>query len=303
MKILITGGTGFVGTALVKFLAEQGHQITLLTREKHHGAQVPEIVYPNKGALLDSKQLSEFQAIINLAGASISSVRWTKAGKNKILNSRITVTKLLVESMKKNQELQMPYPQIFISTSAVGYYGLSENEIFDEAGRNGAGFLADVARQWEEEAKKAKNLSTRNIILRFGIVLGDGGILKQLKKPFEFGVGGYIASGKQWISWIALEDLIRIISYMLMNQNASGIYNACAPDAVSMKELTLELAKALHKKAWTKTPGWVLHLLMGQMAEELIIHGQRATPNRLQKEGFSFSYENISKAMDDIFRT
>lgn len=302
MNILITGGTGFVGRALVPFLEKQGHTVCILTRKKQENPKVAELIYPKEHELLNPQTLSDFQAVINLAGASISTTRWNKKGKELILDSRITVTKLLVDSMKQNSKLQLPYPKILISTSAVGFYGISQHEVFDETSENGAGFLAEVAKQWEEEARKIEVLQVRCTILRFGIVLGRGGILTQLKKPFDFKVGGYVGSGKQWISWIALDDLLRMISFAVSNETVCGIYNACTPNAVQMKELIFTMAKSLKRKAWTKLPGWVLKIFLGQMAEELILNGQKVSPTRLKEAGFLYEYPNITKAIQHIFQ-
>jgi uncharacterized protein (TIGR01777 family) len=302
MNILITGGTGFVGEPLVQYLLKEEHQITLLTRGQHKVEGIATMSYPAKETLLPPEKLAEFQTIINLAGTSISTTRWNAQGKKQILDSRIQVTKLLVDSIRNNQQLQLPYPTIFISTSAVGYYGTSDTLTFEETSPNGSGFLAEVANQWEIQASQVDAIGVRRVILRFGIVLGNGGILEQLSKPFQYGVGGFLGTGKQWVSWIHLEDLIRIINWVLLKEEAKGTYNACAPNPATMKELIHALAVALHRKSWTRVPSTFVRILIGEMAEELVLHGQRVNPKRLLDDGFQWKYERVEDAMNHIYR-
>jgi len=301
MHILITGGSGFAGEPLVRYLRDAGHQITLLSRGQHKNAGVDSITYPKDNERLQPEKVAEFHAVINLAGASIASTRWNKNGKKLILDSRIQVTRLLTESITNNQILGLPYPKIFISTSAIGYYGTSDSATFDETSPNGSGFLSEVALQWEKQASQIEALGIRLIILRFAIVLGKGGILEQLRKPFDYRMGGFVGTGKQWISWIHLRDLIHVIDWALQTEKASGIYNACAPNPSSMKELTSALANTIHHKSWTRLPEFLARMIFGEMADELILHGQRAFPKRLQEEGFHWKYCNISEALENIF--
>jgi uncharacterized protein (TIGR01777 family) len=297
MKILITGGTGFVGKVLLQRLSEDGHDVTVLTRGI---ARQPEatgsIRYlqgdPTKqGAWQEA--VKEHNVIINLAGASIFG-RWSKERKKTILESRTLTTRNLVEAIPDKAGITL------ISISAVGYYGFHEDQELDESSPAGDDFLALLARDWEEEAGKAREKGARVVIARFGIVLGrDGGALQQMVPPFRFFVGGPIGSGLQWLSWIHMEDLVGAMIYLMDNPDLSGPFNLTAPNAVQNRDFSKTLGRVIGRPSWMPAPGFMVRLLLGEFGS-VILKGQRVIPKRLLECGFSFRYSELEGALRDL---
>lgn len=293
MRVFITGGTGFVGKSLTKHLLEKGHQLTILTRRKISSHE-ESIRYLEGDPVLPGpwqEEAAEADAIINLAGASIFS-RWNKKTKEQILKSRVLTTRNLAKTASSST--------IFLSASAVGYYGFTGDEELDESSPAGKDFLAKVCSSWEEEAFSAQEKGARAAVCRFGIVLGpDGGALNQMTNIFKLGIGGRLGNGKQWFSWIHINDLVRAFSFCLENKEAEGPINFCAPKAVTNRELTKALGNALKRPAILPVPGFMMRLVMGEFGS-VLLKGQRVIPARLNELGFTFEFPEINKALTDI---
>ncbi len=300
MKIFVTGGTGFVGTTLAGELTEKGHKVTLLTRSIKKDATLPEGASflqgdpREKGAW--QKQVPLHEVIINLAGASIFT-RWTKETKKLIRESRVLTTQNLVESLAASERKTA----LFLSTSAVGYYGFRGDEALDEESPPGKDFLASICQEWEAEALGAQDLGLRVVICRFGIVMGrKGGALGQLLPLFQKGLGSPLGHGSQWISWIHEQDLVRIYGFVLDRKDISGPLNCTAPHPVRNKEMTKFLGQVLHRPTFLPpVPGFVLKLKMGEFATTLL-NGQKVIPKRLLDMGFEFTSPDLSGALKDL---
>lgn len=304
MKIAITGGTGFVGTRLVQKLTDAGHNIVVFTRDQKRG----EKVFPKKGfpqvEIVEYNPLqpgswqntiASSQAIVNLAGAGIADQPWTPERKQEILNSRIETTKHIVEAIQQAQTK----PQVLVNASAVGYYGTSETATFDESSNPGDDFLASVCQKWEATAKEVENTETRLVILRFGIVLGEGGALGKMLTPFRFFAGGPLGTGKQWFSWIHIDDLVSLIQQAIHSSAYQGVYNATAPNPVRMSELCENLGEVMNRPSWLPVPEFALKLLLGEAAQA-VLEGQQVLPKRTQEQGFTYQYPTVKPALADI---
>ncbi len=301
MKVIITGGTGFIGAALTKKLIKIGEHPWIISRG---GKSVPgaQFVPLDSQGLLPEELLSKTQVIINLAGESVGQY-WHKDVKERILNSRLSITNNLVNSLARNQALGLSYPRLLISASAIGYYGTTAQWVQTETSPSGTGFLASVCRQWEEASLRAQTNGVRVVIFRFGHVLGPGGgVLQGMSLPFRWGVGGNIGSGQQFISWIHLDDLLQLLLLPIQNEQMNGIYNATTTQPVTMKAFMQELGKALDRPSWTNLPAWAARLFMGEMAKELLLPSQQVLPERLTKLGYSFLFPKLSSALQNIYQ-
>ncbi len=296
MKLAITGATGFVGTRLVEKLYAEGHQLLILTRSAEKAKKVfPAFEFPNlEVATYDNLDLSGVDGVINLAGAPISE-RWTAEYKREILSSRQLGTKKIVEAISNAN----PKPTVLINTSAIGYYGTSETLTFEENSPSGTDFLAEVCQKWEAEARKVQDLGVRLVILRFGIVLGNGGALAKMIPPFKVFAGGPIGSGRQWFSWIHRDDLVNLIYTGLTNSSWQGVYNATAPNPVRMKELCQTLGEVLKRPSWLPVPNLALEILLGEGAQ-LVLEGQRVLPKAAESMGFQYQYPQLELALEEI---
>jgi uncharacterized protein (TIGR01777 family) len=299
MKILITGGTGFVGTQLITRLIQDGHEVTVLTRSlKGAKGTSPGISYlegdpTRKGPWQEAIQ--QHDAVINLAGASIFS-KWTDEHKKAIRESRVSTAQNIVEGILSRPER----PFTLFSTSAVGYYGFCGDEELTEESPHGDDFLARIALEWEGEALKAGDRGARVVITRFGIVMGEkGGALGQMIPLFKKYIGGPIGNGKQWFSWVHIKDLAEAFAFLLKHPEMSGPVNVCSPNPVRNKDLARALGKALHKPSFMPAPGFMIKLVLGEFGS-VILEGQRVIPKRLLDSGFLFQYPNIEKALQDI---
>ncbi|MBI2083658.1 MAG: TIGR01777 family protein [Deltaproteobacteria bacterium] len=280
MKILLTGGTGFIGRPLLKKLLEKGHEVTLLTRQ-----QIPNFACPDGT-----------DAIINLAGETIAE-RWTKEKKEKIRRSRVDTTRAIITAIGKTSQK----PRLLINASAVGYYGDTKEVPVDESSPRGYDFLAEVCREWEETAQEAEKDNVRVVRLRCGVVLGkDGGALQKMLPPFKFFVGGPIGSGNQWFPWIHREDVIHAIFFALENEKLSGAVNVTSPEPIRQKEFAKILGKVLGRPSSLPVPSFVLKLLLGEMSE-MLLTGQRVVPKKLTEAGFQFQYPDLESALKAIF--
>jgi uncharacterized protein (TIGR01777 family) len=299
MKILITGGTGFVGQQLTSRFVREGYRVTILTRSlKSSGEASPGTSYlqgdpTQKGPWQEA--IKDHDAVINLAGASIFS-KWTAEYKRVIRESRMSTTRNIVEGIPTNPGQAIA----LFSTSAVGYYGFHDDEELDEDSPPGTDFLACLAIEWEGEALKAKEKGARVVITRFGIVLGEkGGALGQMIPLFKKYVGGPIGSGKQWFSWVHINDLAEAFVFLIEHPELSGPVNVCSPSPVMNKDLARALGKALHRPAFMPAPGFMIKLVLGEFGS-VILEGQRVLPRRLLKQGFTFQYPDIGKALQSI---
>jgi hypothetical protein len=290
MHHLITGGSGFIGSALCRSLVADGHRVTVLTRDIERArGRVPPAVF-----LVDRLDFAEdIDAVVNLAGENLASGRWTAARKHEFLASRIGTTKRLLDWIDRQERP----PAVLISGSAVGWYGPRGDEQLDEDADSGGDFSAHLCRDWEAEAIKAEALGVRVCRVRTGIVLGaDGGALKKMLLPFRAGVGGRMGSGRQWMSWIAREDIVALIRWLVDHDSARGVYTGTAPAPVTNAEFARALGAALHRPAVLPTPAFALRLLFGEMADVLLT-GQRVMPKRAIAEGFVFRYPQLPSAL------
>lgn len=297
MKVLITGGLGFVGTQLSIRLLDKGHQVTVVDHSPEPHAYMPKDAKYISGDTTEKgawqKEVERRDAVINLAGASIFK-RWNDETKKLIYDSRILTTRNVVEAIPKEKEM------VLCSTSAVGYYGFRGDEELNEEGKPGDDFLASLAADWENEARKAERQGVRVAITRFGIVLGKtGGALGQMIPAFKRFVGGPLGSGKQWFSWIHMEDLLSAFMFVFENQAIHGPVNFCSPNPVRNRDLAKALGKVLWRPSFLTTPGFVLKLVMGEFGS-VLLEGQRVIPAKLLKHGFTFQYPEIVGALQEV---
>jgi uncharacterized protein (TIGR01777 family) len=291
--VLITGASGLVGSALTRHLNQEGFAATPLLRTDTSATSKSLSWNPLTGEISLPKKAA-IRAVVHLAGESIASSRWTAARKRKLWDSRIKPTKLLCESLAARD----PSPSVLISASAVGYYGNRHSEELSEASSAGSGFLAELAEAWEEATLPALKSGIRVINLRIGVVLSKkGGALAKMLPAFNLGLGGPLSSGSQYMSWIALDDLLSIISFTINNEQMRGPLNATSPNPVTNAEFTKTLANTLHRPAIFPVPRFVLELLFGQMADEALLASQRVLPQKLLESGFQFKHPMLSDAI------
>lgn len=301
MRIAIAGGTGFVGSALVKKLLDKKHELFILTRntaDKHSSKNLNYVQWLND---VDSPEdaLEGIDVFINLAGESINSGRWTDERKKRILNSRITATREVLRIISRLEEK----PYTLINASAVGYYGTSQNETFTEANRkNGTDFLAETVRSWEEEAFKAEEFEVRTVFCRFGIILEkNDGALPRMALPYKLFAGGTVGTGDQWVSWIHLDDVVNGILYCIEHEQLQGPVNFTSPNPLTMKEFGKILGEVLNRPHWLPAPGFALKIALGEMST-LVLKGQKVLPEKLQTFGYDFLYPNLRSALRNIYQ-
>lgn len=290
-EILIVGGTGLIGRALTDFLLKHKNRITILTRQ-------PELIHEGKGYLQYINKISDkdfdYDIIINLAGETIAQ-RWDESAKKRILDSRINSTKEIIQAIKDSNNK----PELFINSSAIGFYGADDEEEFheDSKPKNQNIFSQNLCQQIENESKKVGR-ETRLVILRTAVVISrEGGFLKKMLLPFKFGLGGKIGSGKQYISWIHIDDLVNCINYIITTPQLSGAINLSAPNPTTNHDFAKNLAKKLHRPCFFHMPEFIARLLFGKMGEELILSGQKVTPKKLIESGYTFKYQKIETAI------
>jgi uncharacterized protein (TIGR01777 family) len=301
-RIIITGGTGFIGRALCSRLVQAGHDVVALSRNRERadkilGGGVTVIEWDGESDRGWEEHANDAHAIINLAGESISSGRWTRAKKKQILQSRLNAGSAVLEAVQKARNK----PRVVIQSSGIGYYGSRGDETVDESSSSGKGFLPKVAREWEESTRGVERLGVRHVIIRTGIVLGtDGGALPRLLTPFRLFVGGPLGSGRQGFPWIHIADEIEAIYFLVENKNLRGAFNLAAPEQISMQQFCGVLGKVMGRPSWLRVPGFLLRLLYGQMADEVLLSGQKAMPQRLLAAGYRFRYPEAESALRQI---
>jgi uncharacterized protein (TIGR01777 family) len=296
MKILVSGSHGLVGKALINSLAADRHQVVRLVRQRRAPGSADIEWHPNHGTI-DSQQLEGFDAVIHLAGESIASGRWTVEKKRRIRESRVKGTQLLSQTLA---QLTKP-PAVLISASAIGYYGSRGDELLTEESKPGEGFLADVCMEWENATKSAEEKGIRTVHARFGIILDpEGGALAKMLTPFRMGVGGKVGDGKQWMSWITLDDVVDGLRFLLEKSSISGPVNFVAPNPVVNAEFTKALGHALSRPTFFPVPGFVAQIAFGEMGEALLLASQRVDPTRLKVSGYKFHHEKIDDALSHL---
>jgi uncharacterized protein (TIGR01777 family) len=287
VKIVVSGGTGFLGDPLVRRLLQRGADVLVLSRN-------PEKVQAGRGIPWSAvDEAGSADVVINLAGENVGAGRWTAERKRNIVNSRVEATTALVNTVRRARAK----PRTLISPSAVGFYGVRDDEILDEGSDTGSGFLAAVSRDWEEAARRAEGVA-RVVIFRFGVVLAkDGGPLKKMLLPFRFGAGGPIGSGQQWMSWVDRDDVLRAIEWAIDHPEVRGTYNITAPEPVRNRDFARALGRSIHRPSFMPTPAFALRLLFGEMADEILLGGQRVVPARATREGFTFTYPTLEMSL------
>lgn len=296
MRILISGATGLVGSRLVPRLRDAGHEVLRLSR----GASGDDVVRwdPAEGRF-DAERCAGCEAVVHLAGENIAGGRWTDARMRRIRDSRVDGTRLLVERLAQLD----PRPRVWVGASAVGAYGDRGDEVLTEESAWGEGFLADVCREWEAASEPVEGWGARRVLLRIGMVLSaDGGALAKMRMPFRLGVGGVVGSGTQWMSWVTLDDLCAMFERALGDDGMRGIYNAVAPTPVTNREFTKTLGRVLHRPTVFPLPAFAARLVLGKMADALLLASTRAVPQRLQGADFAFGDPDLEPALDRLLR-
>jgi uncharacterized protein len=290
MKVLIAGASGLVGSALIPVLETEGVEVTRLVRSTARAGEIG--WHPNQDEI-DAGQLESFDAIINFAGENIAAGRWTDDQKKKIHDSRVNGTHLLAEAIAK---LKKP-PAVFLCASATGIYGDRGDETLDEQSESGGGFLAGVCREWEEATEPAIQASVRTVNLRFGPILArEGGMLAKLLTPFKMGMGGKVGSGKQYISWVAIDDAVEAIKLALQNESLRGPLNIVSPSPVTNEVFTKTLGHVLSRPTALAMPAFAVRLAFGEMADEMLLVSQRVIPKKLNDAGYEFQQPDLEGA-------
>lgn len=293
MRILISGASGLIGSTLVSSLRFDGHEVLSLVREKADASQ-GFVGWDPYAGILGIEAMGRLDAVVHLAGAGIADKRWTQKRKALIRDSRVRGTRLLAEIFS----LLPSKPKVFVSASAIGYYGNRGNEMLEEDSRPGTGFLADVCREWEEATRQASEAGIRVANLRTGIVLSSrGGTLAKMLPPFRLGLGGVFGSGRQWMSWISLTDEVAAIRRVLEDETLSGPINLTAPQCVTNAEFTQTLGRILEKPAFFRIPSWTVKILWGEMGKELLLGSQKVKPSKLIECGFSYQAPTLEAAL------
>lgn len=293
MRVLVTGSSGLIGSALVPALGRAGHDVVRLVRGAPSGPG--EVRWDPAGGSIDAAGLAGVEGVVHLAGEGIGDKRWSAEQKRRILDSRVRGTGLLAETIAALE----PKPRVFVSGSAVGYYGLRGDEVLTERSTTGSGFLADVTRQWEAATQAAEQAGVRTVHVRTGIVLtGAGGALGRVLPLFKLGLGGKLGPGDQWWSWISMADEVGIILHALTSDDVVGPINATAPNPATNKEITTMIGKLLGRPTMLPVPKFALSLVMGgQLTDEVILAGQRAMPTVAEATGYRFAYGDLGAAL------
>ncbi len=297
MKVAVVGGRGVIGTQLCIKYVREGHSVVAVSRSADRGNLPDEVTYVSGDTTLPGSwqtEIRQAEAVINLAGASIFQ-RWNDRTRKLMRDSRILTTRNIVKAMREEAG------RVLCNASAVGYYGFHGDEALSEADEPGGDFLARLCLDWESEAIQARNRGIRVVVTRFGIVLGkSGGALKMMAPLFKAGLGGPLGNGRQWFSWIHMEDLVRALGFLTAHAELEGPFNLCAPNPVTNGEFTKTLGAVLHRPAIVPVPGFMVRLVMGEFGS-VVLKGQRVTPRRLEDQGFHFDYPELREALTSVF--
>jgi len=297
MRVLVSGGTGLIGRALVRSLEEDQHEVTLLARSE--GVKAPRILWDPERGVMDPRLLEGFDAVVHLAGESIANGRWTAAIKERISESRTRGTFFLADALAKS----VRPPKVMVCASAVGFYGNRGEERLTEGSLPGKGYLPEVCQAWESACSPAVAKGIRVANLRFGVVLSpQGGALKKMLLPFKFGLGGKIGSGQQWWSWVSLEDVVGALRHVLSTDNLSGPINVTAPVSVRNADFTKMLGRALHRPAFLPLPAFAATLVLGEMAEALLLASANVEPKKLLASGYLFRHPTLAQALPQLLK-
>lgn len=293
MKIAVTGSTGLVGSALVAHLESSGHVVKRIVRRRD-SADSDSVYWDPEAGMIEVDKLAGLDAAVHLAGENIAKRRWSKRQKARILESRVNGTRLLSATLAALD----PKPEVMVCASAMGYYGDRRDEILAEDSGSGDLFLSRVVRDWEAATTPAADAGIRVVNLRLGLVVsGAGGAIRQMMLPFKLGLGGRVGSGRQWVSWIAMADLVRLIQHCLTDRSLRGAVNAASPNPITNRDLAQTLAKVLHRPAIMPLPGFVVRTALGQMGEELLLSSARLSPVKLIASGFEFHSPDLESAL------
>lgn len=292
-RVLITGASGLIGSALGDALGRDGHQVVPMTRSRSGGGEGA-IVWRPDARQLNAADLEGADVIVHLAGENLAGLRWTEKKKRAIRDSRVEGTSLLAGAIAKLERK----PSVFVCASAVGIYGSRGDAVLDESSGAGTGFLAEVCQEWERACEPAREAGVRVVNTRFGLVLSSkGGALKAMLTPFRLGLGGVVGSGAQWWSWVALEDAVRAIQFVMERSDLAGAVNVTAPEPVTNRAFTKMLGKVLARPTVLPLPEFVAKLVLGEMADEMLLSSTRVQPRRLVDAGFAFRYAQLEEAL------
>jgi uncharacterized protein (TIGR01777 family) len=297
MKVLITGASGLIGKALQASMAGSDDDLLLASRKA--GDDDDRIQWTVEEGFTETDRLEGLDAVIHLAGENISGLRWTDEKKKAIRDSRVIGTRNVVEAISK---LKVK-PKVLVTSSAIGYYGECGDEEVTESSMPGDDFLAEVAKAWETESRRAEDAGVRTVLLRTGIVLSkDGGALGTMLLPFKLGVGGVIGSGRQWMSWISIDDHVRVIRHVIENESIRGAVNSVAPGPVTNEQFTKILGEVLYRPTILPLPSFAVSMLFGEMGDALLLSSTRVVPKRLLDSGFEFKYPDLKSALEHILK-
>ena len=292
MNILITGASGLIGTELTPYLQKQGHQVMKLTRN-----QTDDMYWRPEENIIHLPVDMHIDTVIHLAGENIAEGRWNKQKKQRIRSSRVEATALLARTISALE----PKPKIMLSASGIGFYGDRGDRIITESDPAGVGFLADVSREWEAATRAAETTGIRVVHMRIAPVLSpNGGMLKRMLPAFRLGLGATLGSGKQYMSWITIDDVVRAMDFLLQTETLEGPVNLCTPHPVSNREFTKTLGRILHRPAVFRIPHPILKILFGELADKELVASSRAIPDRLIKSGFKFEYPELEKGLHHL---
>jgi uncharacterized protein (TIGR01777 family) len=294
MRILITGASGLIGKALQRSFEEKGWEMLLASRNEPKDDT--HIKWTVEDSFSQPERLEGIDAVVHLAGESVNGFRWTDEKKKAIRESRVAGTRNVVDAISRLNDK----PKVFVAASAIGYYGERGDEELTESSAPGTGFLPDVCKEWEAESRRAEDAGIRTVILRTGIVLSkDGGALGTMLTPFKLGIGGVVGSGKQWMSWISLEDQVAIINFVIENENIHGAVNAASPNPVRNEEFTKTLGEVLYRPTLLPLPEFAVSMIFGEMGDALLLASTRVLPKRLLDAGFEFKYPELKAAVEN----
>lgn len=294
MKILVTGSSGLIGTALKQSLIETGHEVRGLLRVQHEGEPFWDI----ENGVIDLSGYAP-DVVVNLAGENLTDRRWNTTKKQRILNSRINGTRLQVDYFANASDK----PAVFISGSAIGFYGNRGDEIVDEDSEAGSGFAAELCQQWEATTQPLKQAGIRVVNIRTGIVLSPaGGALQKMLLPFKLGLGGVLGSGKQYVSWLSIDDMVDMLKFVMSKESISGPVNMVSPKPVTNYKLTKALGSALHRSTVFPMPAFIARLLFGEMADELLLSSIRVRPEKMLEAGYKFHHTDLNEALKHLLK-